>query len=50
MGLVYLFVMIPPVVMGGLYAFKEVLKESYEISIKNLKNDEEADNYLNTLI
>ena len=50
MGLLYLFVLIPFVVFGGLYAFKNILKESMTVSIKNLKNEEEADNYLNTLI
>lgn len=50
MGLLYLFVLIPCVVFGGLYAFKLVLKESMTFSLKTLKNEEEADNYLNTLI
>ncbi|CAD8205602.1 unnamed protein product [Paramecium octaurelia] len=50
MGLLYLFVLIPCVVFGGLYAFKNILKESMTFQIKNLKNEEEADNYLNTLI
>ncbi|CAK86810.1 unnamed protein product (macronuclear) [Paramecium tetraurelia] len=50
MGLLYLFVLIPCVVFGGLYAFKTILKESMTFSIKNLKNEEEADNYLNTLL
>lgn len=50
MGLLYLFVLIPCVVFGGLYAFKTILKESMTFSIKNLKNEEEAYNYLNTLL
>ena len=46
MGLVYMYVLIPPIVYGGYYKFRVKNSKSLTFTVKSLKTENEADLYI----